>query len=153
MNMEDLTVEEICRRINIQTNLNDLQLKNKKKRNSALTTLATITQLTKRRDALYALCGYYILEIESIDDIELFFDEIRNLASIELLKLILKDIAKDKNIFRRKLFIDTFLRKLSASIITADEKDRNEIILLIENSVWGEKLKRKFLYHLDIEKF
>ena len=153
MNMEDLTVEEICRRINIQTNLNDLQLKNKKKRNSALTTLATITQLTKRRDALYALCGYYILEIESIDDIELFFDAIRNLASIELLKLILKDIAKDKNIFRRKLFIDTFLRKLSASIITADEKDRNEIILLIENSVWGEKLKRKFLYHLDIEKF
>ena len=75
------------------------------------------------------------------------------MASIELLKLILKDIAKDKNIFRRKLFIDTFLRKLSASIITADEKDRNEIILLIENSVWGEKLKRKFLYHLDIEKF
>ena len=151
--MEDLTAEEICRRINIQANLNDLQSKNKEKRNSAITTLATITQLTKRRDALYALCGYYILEIESIDDIELFFDVIRNLDSIELLKLILKDIAKDKNIFRRKLFIDTFLRKLSASIITADEKDRNEIILLIENSVWGEKLKRKFLYHLDIEKF
>jgi hypothetical protein len=42
---------------------------------------------------------------------------------------------------------------LSTSVIKADEKDRNEIILLIENSVWGEKLKRKFLYHLDIEKF
>ena len=149
--MEDLTAEEICRRINIQANLNDLQSKNKEKRNSALTTLATITQLTKRRDALYALCGYYILEIESIDDIELFFDEIRNLASIELLKLILKDIAKDKNIFRRKLFIDTFLRKLSASIVTADEKDQNEIKQLIGNSVWGEKLKRKFLYHMDTE--
>ena len=88
--MEDLTVEEICRRINIQTNLKDLQSKNKKKINSALTTLATITKLTKRRDALYAF------------------------------------------------------------VIKADEKDRNEIILLIENSVWGEKLKRKFLYHLDI---
>ena len=149
--MEDLTAEEICRRINIQANLNDLQSKNKEKRNSALTTLATITQLTKRRDALYALCGYYILEIESIDDIELFFDAIRNLASIELLKLILKDIAKDKNIFRRKLFIDTFLRKLSASIVTADEKDQNEIKQLIGNSVWGEKLKRKFLYHMDTE--
>ncbi|OQY09407.1 MAG: hypothetical protein B6I30_09895 [Desulfobacteraceae bacterium 4572_187] len=153
MNMEDLTVEEICRRINIQTNLNELQSKNKKKRNSALTTLATITQLTKRRDALYALCGYYFLEIEHIDDIELFFDAIRNLDSIELLKLILKDISEDRNIFRRRVFIDDFLRKLSTSVIKADEKDRNEIILLIENSVWGEKLKRKFLYHLDIEKF
>jgi hypothetical protein len=153
MNMEDFTAEEICRRINIQANLKDLQSKNKEKRNSALTTLATITQLTKRRDALYALCGYYILEIESIDDIELFFDEIRNLDFIELLKLILKDIAKDKNIFRRRLFIDTFLRKLSATIITADEKDKNEIKELIENSVWGEKLKKKFLYHMDIEKF
>jgi len=83
--MEDLTVEEICRRINIQANLNDLQSKNKEKRKSALTTLATITQLTKRRDALYALCGYYILEIESIDGIELFFDAIRSLDSIQLL--------------------------------------------------------------------
>ncbi len=151
--MEDLTVEEICRRINIQANLNDLQSKNKEKRNSALTTLATITQLTKRRDALYALCGYYILEIESIDDVELFFDAIRNLDSIQLLKLILKDIAKEKYMFRRRLFIDTFLRKLSASIITADEKDKSEIEQLIKNSVWGEKLKRNFLYHMDIEKF
>jgi hypothetical protein len=31
MNMEDLTVEDICRRINIQANLNDLQSKNKEK--------------------------------------------------------------------------------------------------------------------------
>ena len=153
MNIEDLSVEEICKRINIQTNLIDLQSKNEKKRNSALTTLATITKLTKRRDALYALCGYYLLEIENIDDIELFFDAIRNLDSIELLKLILKDISEDRNIFRRRVFIDDFLRKLSTSVIKADEKDRNEMILLIENSVWGEKLKRKFLYHLDIEKF
>ena len=60
MNIENLTVEEICERINIQANLIDLQSKNKKKINSALTTLATITKLTKRRDALYALCGYYL---------------------------------------------------------------------------------------------
>ena len=76
-----------------------------------------------------------------------------NLGSIELLKLILKDIAKDKNVFRRRLFLDTFLRKLSASIISADEKDENEIKQLIENSVWGDKLKKKFLYNMDIEKF
>ena len=151
--MEDLTVEEICERINIQANLIDLQSKNKKKINSALTTLATITKLTKRRDALYALCGYYLLEIENIDEIEFFFDAIRGLDSIELLKLILKDISEDKNIFRRRLFIDDFLRKLSIAIIKANAKDKNEIKLLIENSVWGEKLKKKFLYQMETEKF
>lgn len=149
----NLITAEICRRINIQANLNDLQLKSIEKRYSALTTLVTITQLTKRRDALYALCGYYILEIKNIDDIELFLDAIRNLDSIELLKLISKDITKDTNVFRRRLLIDTFRRKLSASIISAGGKDKNEIKQLIENSVWGEKLKRKFLYHMDIEKF
>jgi hypothetical protein len=38
-NMEDLAVEEICKKINIQANLIDLQSKNKKRINSALTTL------------------------------------------------------------------------------------------------------------------
>ena len=49
--------------------------------------------------------------------------------------------------------MDAFLRKLSTAIIKADEKDKNEIKLLIENSVWGEKLKGKFLFHMEIEKF
>lgn len=151
--MEDLTVEEICKKINIQANLIDLQSKNKKRINSALTTLATITNLTKRRDALYALCGYYLLEIENIDEIEFFFDAIRNLDSIELLKLILKDISQEKNIFRRRLFIDDFFRKLSIAITKANAKDKNELKELIENSVWGEKLKKKFLYQMETEKF
>ena len=149
MNIENYTVEEICEKINIQANLIDLQSKNKI--SSAITSLATIIKLADRKYALYALCGYYILEIENMDDIELFFNALRNVEPLELLKLILKDISGDKNVFRRRLFIDDFLRKLSTSVIKADEKDRNEIILLIENSVWGEKLKRKFLYHLDIE--
>jgi hypothetical protein len=42
---------------------------------------------------------------------------------------------------------------LSASIISADEKDKKEIKQLIRNSVWGEKLKRKFLYQMDVEEF
>ncbi len=69
------------------------------------------------------------------------------------MSLCVHSIAKDKNVFRRRLFLDTFLRKLSASIISADEKDENEIKQLIENSVWGDKLKKKFLYNMDIEKF
>ena len=153
MNIENFTVEEICERINIQANLIDLQSKNKKKINSALNTLTTIINLTKRRDALYALCGYYLLEVEDIDGIEFFFDAIRNLNSIELLKLILKDISEDKNIYRRKLFIDNFLEKLAIALIKANAKDKNEIKLLIENSAWGEKLKKKFLYQIETEKF
>jgi len=86
MNIENYTVEEICERTNIQANLVDLQSKNRKKISSALTTLATITHLTKRKDALYALCGYYLLEIKNMDEIEFFFDATRNLHSIELSK-------------------------------------------------------------------
>ena len=151
MNIKDLSVEEICRRVSIQKNLIDLQSRNKTKARSAITSLAAIIKLGGRKDALYALCGYYILEVEHIDDIELFFGAIRNIESLELLKLILKDITKYKNIFRRRLFIEDFLRRLSSSMLKSDAKFKNEIKLLIENSVWGEKLKRKFLYHLDIE--
>ncbi len=151
MNIKDLSVEEICRRVSIQKNLIDLQSRNKTKARSAITSLAAIIKLAGRKDALYALCGYYILEVEHIDDIELFFGAIRNIESLELLKLILKDITKYKNIFRRRLFIEDFLRSLSSSTLKSDAKFKNEIKLLIDNSVWGEKLKRKFLYHLDIE--
>ncbi len=84
MNIEDLSVEEICRRVNIQTNLIDLQSRNKKKVRSAITSLAAIIKLTGRKDALYALYGYYILEVENIDDIEIFFDAVSNLESLEL---------------------------------------------------------------------
>ena len=101
----------------------------------------------------YALCGYYLLEIENIDEIEFFFDAIRNSDSIEFLKLILKDISQEKNIFRRRLFIDDFFRKLSMAITKANAKDKNELKELIENSVWGEKLKKKFLYQMETEKF
>ena len=152
MNIEDLSVEEICRRVSIQKNLIDLQSRNKMKARSAITSLAAIIKLGGRKDALYALCGYYILEVEHIDDIELFFDAVRNIDSLELLELILKDITKYKNIFRRRLFIEDFLRSLSSSMLKSDAKFKNEIKRLIDNSVWGEKLKRKFLYHMDIEK-
>lgn len=153
MNIEDMSVEEICKRINIQANLIDLQSRNKKKVSSAIASLAAIIKLAGRKDALYALCGYYILEIEHIDDIELFFNALRNVESLELLKLILKDITKYKNVFRRRLFIEDFLRSLSSAMNKPDAKIENEIKLLIENSVWGEKLKRKFLYHMDMETF
>ncbi len=153
MDIEELDIEEILKKTNIQNHLINLQSKNKNKIKSALTTLATITKLTKRKDALYALCGFYLLEIKCIDDIEFFLDATRNSYSIEIFKLILKDISKDKNIFRRKLFIDDIIRNLAAIIMNANTEEKAEIEFLIENSFWGEKLKDKFLCKLEPEEF
>ena len=39
------------------------------------------------------------------------------------------------------------------AITKANAKDKNELKELIENSAWGEKLKKKFLYQMETEKF
>ena len=104
MKIEDYTLEDICEKINIQSHLSDLQSGKKTQIKSALTTLSSIVSITKRKDALYALLGYYLLEINSTEEIEKFFDLTKNTNSIDLYRLILQDISKHKNIFRKKLF-------------------------------------------------
>lgn len=153
MRIENLTIEEILERINIQANLLDLQSDNKQEVNNALSTLANIAKHTNRRDALYALCGYYLLEIKDIDDIEEFFYAIRVTNSIELVKLILRDISKYKNIFRRRIFVNKFMQSMSAVVLDANTKDKREITSIIANSAWGEKLKNKYYCQLKTKIF
>lgn len=90
--------------------------------------------ITKRKDALYALLGYYLLEINSTEEIEKFFDLTKNTNSIDLYRLILQDISKHKNIFRKKLFIDDFLRNLSGVTMHAKDEELNKIKEIIQKS-------------------
>ena len=87
MKIEDYTLEDICEKINIQSHLSDLQSGKKTQIKSALTTLSSIVSITKRKDALYALLGYYLLEINSTEEIEKFFDLTKNTNSIDLYRL------------------------------------------------------------------
>ena len=149
MKIENHTLEDLCEKINIQSHLSDLQSGKKTKIKPALTTLSSIVSITKRKDALYALLGYYLLEINSTEEIENFFDLTKNSNSIDLCMIILKDISKHKNIFRKKLFIDNFLRNLSGVIICAKDEEIDKIKDLIQKSEWGEKLKKKFLRAIE----
>ena len=153
MKVEDLSIEEICQKANIQSNLADLQSRNRDRINSALSTLASITKNTNRRDALYALCGYYALEAKSIDEIEFFFRATRSSYSFELYKLILVDLSRNKNVYRQRTLIDDFLYTFSGVIINCSETEIDEVKAIIQNSVWGEKLKSKFLIGIGIEEF
>ncbi len=150
MKIEDYTLEDICEKINIQSHLSDLQSGKKTQIKSALTTLSSIVSITKRKDALYALLGYYLLEINSTEEIEKFFDLTKNTNSIDLYRLILQDISKHKNIFRKKLFIDDFLRNLSGVTMHAKDEELNKIKEIIQKSEWGEKLKKSFSGQLEV---
>jgi len=81
--------------------------------------------------------------------IENFFDLTKNTNSIDLYRLILQDISKHKNIFRKKLFIDDFLRNLLEVTIHAKDEELNKIKDIIQKSEWGEKLKKKFLRAIE----
>ena len=63
MKIEDYTLEDLCEKTNIQSHLSNLQSRKKTQIKPALTTLSLIVSITKRKDALYALLGYYLLEI------------------------------------------------------------------------------------------
>lgn len=149
MNIELFSIEDICIQTNIQSKLLDLQSNNKDKIKSALTTLATITQNTNRRDALYAMCGFYKLEIKDSDEIIFFFQAIKHSYSIDLYKLILQDISKNKNIYRQKIFIEEFLNLLMGVLMNSSNVELNEIMTIIDRSVWGEKLKLKFYNKIE----
>ncbi len=149
MKTEDIVIEEIYKKINIQSLLLDLQSKNSDLIGSALSTLATIANLTDRRDILYALAGYYSLEIKNIPDIKSFFKRVRESYSFDIYKLILKDISKDKNIYRQKLFIDDFINSFAVTLDNITEVEISEVKTIIKNCDWGEKLKHRFISKIE----
>ncbi len=152
--IEDLSIEEICKRINIQSNILDLQSKDKGKVKSALNTLSTVTKHTDRKDALYVLVGYYKTEIGTIDEIIDFFYSTEMEFSIDLSMMVLNDLVKFKDLgSTRRIFVHDLLRHLSLFSRHINDDRKNEIRTLIENSAWGDKLKRKFLDSLFYREF
>jgi hypothetical protein len=145
MNIEDLSVEEICERINIQSNLLALQGDDEEKIRSALGTLATITRLTSRRDGLYVLIGYYSLEVRGLDEIEAFFRATESARSCDLTYIILRDLAKEKESYRRRLLMTDLMRHLRGIGIDATDQWKKACASVVASSQWGEKQKAKFL--------
>ena len=145
MKNNDIPIEKILEKINIQPNLIDLQSENREKVRSALNALTGVTLLTKRKDSLYALVGYYVMEVKTLEQIEFFFKETKTAHSPDLAYLILKDLTQFKEASRHRLLINDFLNHLSDIQISKSGMSLEPFIHLVEHAKWGEKQKRRFI--------
>ena len=146
--IKDLSLEELYGSINIQAKLTDLQSKDRKKIKIALQTLSAMAGSTERKDCLYALAGYYQMEIKTLDDIEFFFRATKISNSLELIRLILTGLTKNKDASRRRIFMDDVLRQFELIIYRSTRDQVESFIELIESSEWGDKQKDRFLEKL-----
>jgi hypothetical protein len=143
--LDKMSLNDLSKLINIQSSLLNLQSKEAGKVKSALNTLSSMVKFAGRKDALYVLVGYYKIEIKSMDDIIRFFDRTQMASSKDLSWMILNDMVKIKEIARRVLFVRDFIPHLSLVFRDSNEDKKKEIRNLIRDSVWGDKLKRRFL--------
>jgi len=137
-------LEEIFRTMNIQGNLTDLLSKDPNEVQTALRPLASVAQMGQRRECLYALLGYYLLEVKTLEDRELFFQVTHVLFSPELFFCQMKDLIGIKDLARRRLFTHELCSHLSRVFAKADEANKVAMLELIEGGQWGEKLKEQF---------
>jgi hypothetical protein len=148
MKENGIPIEKILEKINIQSNLIDLQSGNREKVRSALNALAGVTLLSKRKDSLYALVGYYVMEVKTLEQIEFFFKETKSIRSPDLAYLILKDLTQFKEASKHRLLINDFLNHLSDIQVLKTSIGIEPFIQLVEHAEWGEKQKRRFIEEL-----
>jgi hypothetical protein len=146
--VEKMSLTDIVKLIDIKSTLRGLLSKDQEKVKAALNTLCAMNKYGGRKEALYVLVGYYRIEIKTMDEIIRFFDWLQLILPEELSLMILNDVARFKEVARQALFIHYFIRHLKSILRDSDETQKKEIRALIEGSVWGYKLKRKFLEEL-----
>ena len=152
INLNDFTVEELYKKMSIENVLKKLESKDMSDSYDALKTLANIFKYTKQNNALYILCGYYILNVHTKDELSFFITYTKDSNSYQLFKLILKDVSQEKDFYRRKDTVDNMLSMLSSIIYNKiTKKEEENIISLIEDSQWGVKMKKKFLDKFIVE--
>ena len=142
IDISTLTIEELYEKIEIQLRIKDLESNDKDRLRSGITTLAGVSYYTKRKDALYPLIGYYIIETNNLTDKESFFQMIHSNCNYQLYKIILKDVAQYSNFFRKSHFVHLLVTSMPSYKMS--EKEKNEIEEIIQNATWGKKLKLNF---------
>lgn len=149
IDLENVSVEELLAETNIQHHLTALLSKDSEKVKTSLHTLAAAASLGKRRDSLYALVGYYELEVNTLEEIQFFFKATRSMYLPDLVYRILRDISQRKEVCRQKLFLDEVRRVLSTVVHRASPDQVESFRALVETAVWGDKLKFSFFSILD----
>ncbi len=144
MKIEDMRIEDVLSRANIQGNLLELQSKDIDNLRSALHTLAAIARHGNRRDSLIALVGYYVLEVKSTEDLEMFIKATELAHSPEFALFVLKDLVQRRELSRRRLFMRDLADIIYRIEMNATPEQAEAIAELIETAAWGEKQKAKF---------
>ncbi len=145
IDLNNFTIEEIYEKMNIQSYLTNLESGDNDTIQKTISTLASISFFTKRKDVLYSLVGYYVLETKDLNDKELFFMSLSRMCNYKLFSMILQDVSQYKNFYRKKYFVDEITSTLSSIANKINEDEKNKLELIIENSVWGKKLKDKLI--------
>ncbi len=144
MNLVKMSIEDILKRIDIQTNIQKLQSGKRDEVLSALRTLASAAEFSNRKDCIMVLAGYYVLEVRSIDDLESFISATRLADSGELAHIVMKDIVRNRDISRRRLLIDDIVKIVRTISRKFGDEQIEALKQMIDSSVWGEKLKIRF---------
>jgi hypothetical protein len=144
INVANMRLEDIFAKVDIQAHLRNLQSEDKEKIRTALLTIAYAAQVSERRDCLIALAGYYVLEVRSIDDSELFIETTKLAHSPELALIVLKDLTLNREVSRHRIFINDLINIIRTIIRKSTPEQAESLMRLIDSAVWGEKLKIKF---------
>ena len=142
--IENMRLEDIFSKVDIQAHLRNLLSDDKENVRTALLTIAYAAQVSGRRDCLIALAGYYVLEVRSIDGSEFFIETTKLAHSPELAHVVLNDLMRNRELSRRRLFINDLINILGTIIGKSTPEQAESLMQLIDSAVWGEKLKIKF---------
>ena len=153
IDLNNFTIEELYEKMDIQSNLLDLESGDEQGVRSGIATLSGVSCRTKRRDALYALCGYYTLEAKTLEDKMYFVNALRNECHYELYTIILQDLSQYKDLFRQKLFTSHLASLAYSLVFRISEEERVALESIVQNSVWGKGLKKKFMDKMRAKKY
>ena len=155
MNITDEEFDSLIDKANIQKHLLDLCSDNKALVYRALQSLVGFYKMRNRQDCLISIIGFIYYKIKNSNDVENILKYINFLENYEVSAHLLKIITQDKDIHRKRLFINDFLRYISLNLYRYTKIESKKIKEIISDSNWGAKSKNKFLklFHDDYNSF
>jgi len=147
--LENMTLEEIWKNNKIEDLASSLRLEKLDDLRSTINTLSAMACIGNRKDALYLLYGYYMIELKELSEKNIFISHITNWGNYELLNFIIIDLSQYKNLYRYKDSVNKICTAIDYSKDKFSTEQKNSLELIIEDAKWGVKLKNKFLDKLD----
>lgn len=145
LNISNMTAEEIWANNKIESLASSISIEKLENLRDTIRTLSAMVVYANRKDALFLLCGYYTLELKDYSEKNIFIGYINGQYNYEFIEFIMKDVAKNKNLYRYKSIVDSVLSGIRRIVNDLSQKEKENLISLVKNALWGVRLKKKFL--------